>query len=563
MQTIAIIALDNELDLILAHKRTMKLAELAGFSLSSQTTFATAVSEVARVAIEHGKGASLAIGADRVSGAPWCLFASITDHAAYITDPQTEAVRHARKLVDNLHVRLTDQGTEMTIRYKLPASHPINAAIINQWKNAFGEEPPLSPYDEIKRKNLQLQEMSDRLRVSESQYRTLTESLPLMIFSFDPKGDLLYANRWLRDYTGKSLTVLNETKWKGIIHKEDFANFWENWEQHSLDGTPFRTEIRLGNAETGNYLWHLAALNPLADTTNTIWHWTGFLVDINAQKLIEQTLHDNAELKEARHQLEQYQWQLEQTIQDLHRSNDELMRFAYVASHDLQEPLRKVQTFGDVLMNQYATALDENGIDMIRRMQSAARRMQNLIQDLLTYSRLTPKQNDFRAVDLNQLIKSVLDDLEMMPRFNEAHVQIATLPIIKGHPAQLGQLFQNLIANAIKFSQPGNPPEVVIQSRRVNLPELSPNTHADQSTGDWIAIDVTDNGIGFDEQYRERIFQLFQRLHGTNQYAGTGMGLAICKKVTELHGGTISARSKPGHGATFTAYFPASVLQSR
>lgn len=562
MHTIAIVTLDNELDLILAHKRTMKLGELAGFSLSQQTTFATAVSEVARVAIEHGEGASLELGADKVTGAPWYLFARITDQASYISDPQTEAVRYARKLVDNLLVKLTEQGTEMTIRYKLPNSQSINGYIVNQWKNAFGEDPPLSPYDEIKRKNLQLQEMAERLRVSENQYRTLTDSLPLMIFSFDPKGDLLYANRWLRDYTGKSLSDLNETKWKGIIHKDDLVNFWQQWEYHSLDGTPFRTEMRLGNAETGRYLWHLAALNPLTDVTNTIWHWSGFLVDIDAQKRIEQTLQDNEELKMVRQQLEQYQWQLEQTIRDLHRSNDELMRFAYVASHDLQEPLRKVQTFGDVLMNQYTQVLDENGLDIIRRMQSAARRMQNLITDLLTYSRLTPKQNDFRAVDLNQLVKSVLDDLEMMPRFSEAHVQIDALPVIKGHPVQLGQLFQNLITNAIKFARPEHRPQVSIQSRAITQPELPIQTQPDVPATEWLAIDVIDNGIGFDEQYNERIFQLFQRLHGNNQYAGTGMGLAICKKVTELHGGTIWAKSKPGHGATFTAYFPATVLQA-
>lgn len=562
MHTITSVALDNELDLILAHKRTMKLAELAGLSLSAQTTFATAVSEIARLAIELGEGASLTLAADRNTGQIWFLVAHISGLAGHSHDLNTgaEAVRYARRLVTKLQVTQTATGTDITIHYKLPATLPVSNSTLKLWTSAFHDDPPLSPYDEIKRKNIQLQEMADRLRVSENQYRTLTDSLPMMIFSFNPKGELLYANRWLIDFTGKTLPELNDTRWEGILHREDYQTFWKQWVNHSFSGQPFRMEVRIGNAETGKYLWHLASLTPLVDATNVIWHWTGFLVDIHAQKIVEQTLRDNEELQAARQQLEQYQSQLEQTIRDLHRSNDDLMRFAYVASHDLQEPLRKVQTFGDVLMNQYAPTLDEYGVDVVRRMQAAARRMQNLIQDLLTYSRLTPKQNDFKRIDLNKLVQSVLDDLEMMPRFSETTFDTGDLPVVFGHPVQLGQLFQNLIANALKFAGKDSTPMIRIGARPID-PDQD-QLPADLSAEQWFAIDVSDNGIGFDEQYLERIFQLFQRLHGANQYAGTGMGLAICKKVVELHGGSITARSQVGHGATFTAYFPASFRQT-
>ncbi|OIN61037.1 sensor histidine kinase [Arsenicibacter rosenii] len=558
MHPITSVALDNELDLILAHKRTMKLAELSGLSLSAQTTFATAVSEIARMAIDLGHGTALTLAADRSSGQIWYLVACISGFAGQPTglSTQAEAVKYARRLVSKLQVTETGKGTDISLYYKLPASLPVSTSTLKIWMSAFHDDPPLSPYDEIKRKNIQLQEMADRLRVSENQYRTLTDSLPMMIFSFNPKGELLYANRWLIDFTGKTLPELNENRWEGIFHREDYPVFWNQWVNHSFSGKPFRMEIRIGNAETGKYIWHLASLTPLVDATNVIWHWTGFLVDIHAQKIVEQTLRDNEELQAARQQLEQYQLQLEQTIRDLHRSNDDLMHFAYVASHDLQEPLRKVQTFGDVLMTQYAPALDEYGVDVVRRMQAAARRMQNLIQDLLTYSRLTPKQHDFKRIDLNKLVHSVLDDLEMMPRFSETTFEVGTLPVVFGHPVQLGQLFQNLIANALKFAGKDKPPVIHIKSRPAD-PERD-QLAADHTPGQWFAIDFSDNGIGFDEQYLERIFQLFQRLHGANQYAGTGMGLAICKKVVELHGGTITARSQPGQGATFTACFPAS-----
>lgn len=250
-----------------------------------------------------------------------------------------------------------------------------------------------------------------------------------------------------------------------------------------------------------------------------------------------------------------YQQQLEANNIALSRSNEYLQQFAYVASHDLQEPLRKIQSFGDMLLAQYADVLDATGQDILRRQQHAAQRMQSLIKDLLNYSRLSTEQLPFQPISLQLLMQDVMSDLETMIRETGALVRVDLLPIIKGNATQLRQLLQNLVTNALKFSKPGQPPQVWVDSFLLMADQLpQPRLIPDQ--GQWVALRVADEGIGFDTAYKERIFELFQRLHGRSQYTGTGIGLAVVKKVVENHRGQIMAKSQPGEGATFTIYLP-------
>lgn len=255
--------------------------------------------------------------------------------------------------------------------------------------------------------------------------------------------------------------------------------------------------------------------------------------------------------------LKKTQLQLEASITRLSQSNYNLEQFAYVASHDLQEPLRKIQAFSSLLMQQHADFLNEAGQDLLRRLQDAARRMQLLVRDLLTFSRLTTQQVDFEDVDLNPLVSEVLNDLEMGIEEHQAHIDVGLLPTVYGSPLRLQQLFQNLISNAIKFHKPGEPAAVTIKAQEALEPPLSIQSGKKRNKR-WIAIYVTDNGIGFDEKYKERIFQPFQRLHGRHQYSGTGIGLAVCKHVAESHGGTIEVQSQPDAGSTFIVYLPLS-----
>jgi PAS domain S-box-containing protein len=255
-------------------------------------------------------------------------------------------------------------------------------------------------------------------------------------------------------------------------------------------------------------------------------------------------------------ELKKTQLQLESLNEELLRSNDSLQQFAYIASHDLQEPLRKIQSFGDILKNNYADQLG-SGIDNLERMQSAAGRMAILIKDLLNFSRISTHHDPATAVSLEQILERVLDDLALSIQEKQADVQVEPLPTVSGDASQLQQLFQNLLSNALKFHQPAVPPLIRIWSQLVTATELPATIKPSRQAPAYHRISVSDNGIGFDEQYLGRIFQVFQRLHTRSQYAGTGVGLAICEKVATNHGGAITATSTPGEGATFDVYLPA------
>ena len=244
---------------------------------------------------------------------------------------------------------------------------------------------------------------------------------------------------------------------------------------------------------------------------------------------------------------------LQQSHAELQRSNQELQDFASVASHDLQEPLRKIQAFGDRLSARHADALGEQGRDYLARMQAAAARMSTLINDLLTFSRVTSKAKPFERVDLAEVLAHVADDLQARVEREAGRIDLPdadgphALPAVDGDATQMRQLFQNLVGNGLKFHPTDRPPVVTVRA-----------TTDGEGDGDveTVTIEVADNGIGFDEKYLDRIFDIFQRLHGRTEYEGTGIGLAVCRKIADRHGGTIAARSTPGAGATFRVTLP-------
>ncbi len=239
---------------------------------------------------------------------------------------------------------------------------------------------------------------------------------------------------------------------------------------------------------------------------------------------------------------------------ELERSNQELEQFAYAASHDLQEPLRKIRTFGDRLRRSCEEVLDDKGNDCLNRMQNAAERMQDLIQGLLTLSRVTTKGIDFVPVDLGKVVREVMADLEIPIEKTDAQIEWVKLPTIEADSMQMRQLFQNLLGNAIKFQEKGNRPVIKISSRLDS--DSSFLNPVGISKKDYYQITVEDNGIGFDEKYRDRIFDVFQRLHPRDVHKGTGVGLSICRKIVERHGGSIEAKSQEGEGAKFLIRLP-------
>ncbi|CCH56926.1 PAS/PAC sensor signal transduction histidine kinase [Fibrisoma limi BUZ 3] len=248
------------------------------------------------------------------------------------------------------------------------------------------------------------------------------------------------------------------------------------------------------------------------------------------------------------------QRQLETKVLELSKANENLQQFAYAASHDLQEPLRKVQSFCDVIVEQYGPQVGENGRDMMRRMQGAAGRMQVLIRDLLAYSRTATHQQALEPIDLNSLVTNVLSDLDVVIQETGAQIRIEALPIVPGDRLQLGQLVQNFLSNALKFRRLDETPVIEVGAKEASLGVLPEPLRL--KGGRYVALTIRDNGIGFDTRYEDRIFGLFQRLHGRSQYEGSGIGLAICKRVAENHGGTITVESKIGEGTEFTVYLP-------
>ena len=252
--------------------------------------------------------------------------------------------------------------------------------------------------------------------------------------------------------------------------------------------------------------------------------------------------------------LKEYESKLEAKVAELARSNKELEEFAYVASHDLQEPLRKITTFSERISSRFSEKLGKDGKDYIDRMVHATENMRILIENLLEFSRTTRDEFLFEKTDLNQTLSDATKDLELKLEETQGVINSNTLPLVEVVPSQIKQLFINLIANAIKFVRPGVSPVIQISSEPVSQARKSELKL--QTDSDYESITVTDNGIGFDQEYAEAIFKIFQRLHGKSEYPGSGIGLAICKKIIDHHKGVIYAESQRGQGSKFTFILP-------
>lgn len=283
-------------------------------------------------------------------------------------------------------------------------------------------------------------------------------------------------------------------------------------------------------------------------------------LDEQVQQRTQELANTNEALAAANNEFAITNRALEEANHDLVRSNQNLEQFAYIASHDLQEPLRKIKSFSDILKTQYGAELGQ-GVDHLERMESAAGRMSLLISDLLAFSRISTGQALTKPVRLNDIVKQALENLSVAIDETNATIRVEALPTVQGDSLQLEQLFQNLISNAIKFrrmDQTGGwvSPQISLTAHQVLLADLPAAIKPVRPVAAYHCVAVADNGIGFDEKYADRIFQVFQRLNGRNEFAGTGVGLAICEKVAVNHGGGISVKSQPGQGSTFSVYLP-------
>jgi PAS domain S-box-containing protein len=382
------------------------------------------------------------------------------------------------------------------------------------------------------------------LMKSEEKFRLLADSMQQFVWTSDAMGNLNYFNQSLYNFAGLTKINIQENGWLQIVHPDDREENINLWMESIKSGNDFLFEHRFLRHD-GTYRWHATHAIPQKDHKGKIQIWVGTSSDIQAQK-------DSTNLLET--QVLERTKELENKNKDLINMNIELRSFAYISSHDLQEPLRKIQTFASRL-----TDLDEQNISpkaktYLERIEVSAKRMQALIQDLLSYSRTNSADRTFVKANLDEIAEEVIMDFS--DRIEEKNATINLHPLGDGTiiPFQFRQLLHNLVGNALKFSQKDVPPHIEIKARRVIGNKL--NFKVDYPDKIYFCLRIADNGIGFDKEYKERIFEVFQRLNTESEYLGTGIGLAIVKKIVENHKGIIKAHSEKGQGATFKVFLP-------
>jgi PAS domain S-box-containing protein len=415
-----------------------------------------------------------------------------------VTRTIQEAIRNKSVFALEHRVIRTDGTLGWTISRAVPILN--DAGEIIEW---FGAASDIT--------NLKIAE--EALRESEERFRQLAEVGPQIVWLSGPQGDLEFVNRRWVEYSGLDFQDMRDLEQvQSRLHPEDDVP--GHWQKSVESGTPFELEARL-RSKGGEFRWFMMRSIPVRDEQGRIRRWFGTSTDIHESKLLQ------LELQRANHDLEQ---------------------FAYSASHDLQEPLRSVRIFSELLFKRGNQKLAGEELEFLRNVREGAGRLEMLVRDLLEYTRATKVEKVLAPIDSKAAFEAALANLAGAISETGATIQYDSLPSVSVNATQLQQLFQNLVGNALKYHRPGVAPVVQVTARR--------------EKGMWI-FSLRDNGIGIEPQFKEKIFGLFKPLHSGDQYPGTGLGLAICQRIVERHNGRIWVESEPGQGSTFHFTLPA------
>lgn len=375
-------------------------------------------------------------------------------------------------------------------------------------------------------------------------FRFLADSMPQQIWTADSDGKLNYFSHAFYEYSGILQNDAGHISWANIVLEDDLEKTDTLW-KHSIDtGEAFTIEHRLKRRD-GNYKWQLSRAMAQRDGHAKILMWVGSSTNIHDQKTIEEQLEK--QVVERTRDLMEANFNLKHT-------NHDLEQFAYIATHDLQEPLRKIRTYSSWITKQFNDILPEEARNFMLKIENASERMGKLIQDLLDYSLLLRPQELFELTDLDEIMDQLLEDLDLKIRDKAAVIHRTPLPSVNAVPMQLYQLFYNLLGNALKFTSDEKSPVIHIQTRILSVEDII-NFHLDMDVK-YIEIAVKDNGIGFQQEYAEKIFIIFQQLNNREKFSGTGIGLALCHKIAVYHRGMIYACAKENEGACFYVVLP-------
>lgn len=381
----------------------------------------------------------------------------------------------------------------------------------------------------------QRKKAEQEVRAREERFRILATTIPQIVWTTDATGHTDYISDQWEAYTSQK-TEEALADFTSLIHPHDEEIIIGKWKHALQRGESWESEYRLKNLATGEYRWFFGKCVPLKDAHGNVLKWIGSASDIHVFKEQSNWLEQ---------QVQERTRALKELNQSLKISNEDLQQFAHVASHDLKEPIRKIKTFGNRLVDEYQDVLPQKASNFLGKILSATDRMYAMVEGVLSYSTISAAEQPTELVDLKQIITNIETDLEVLIAEKKARIEFDSLPSINGAPVLLYQLFYNLINNSIKFSKPNVPVVIRIEASTANL-----------EGNRFAKIVVADNGIGFEQEQAERIFTTFTRLNSKDLYEGTGLGLALCKKIVQRHNGFINAKGEKGKGAEFTILLP-------
>jgi two-component system CheB/CheR fusion protein len=435
------------------------------------------------------------------------------------------SAKYRFKKLDGSYASILDRGTVLTDNHGTP--YRMVGAMMDITDSEVAD--------------LKLKEKNDELQLLIQEFSFVTDFMPQMVWATQPDGYHDFYNKVWYDYTGLSYEQTKDKGWSLVLHPDDYERTWRIWEHSLKTGETYETEYRLRRYD-GVYRWFLARATPLRNERNKIVKWFGTCTDIHDQKMTSDILEQKVKERTE---------ELQKTNLELEASNNELLQFASVASHDLKEPLRKIHMFSNLIKDRYISNMD-GAADYMNRIIGASARMTKLINDLLTFTRLSVTSN-FETTNLNTIVDEVMSDLELSISEKHAVIEVDELPSAEIITGQMRQVFQNIISNSLKFTKKDIHPHIRISSAIIDRCSINAK---ENPYGEYCRITIRDNGIGFDNQYSDKIFTIFQRLHSREKYDGTGIGLAITKKIVEKHNGLISAKSGENKGAEFVIVIP-------